>query len=145
MPTLLVIDDNEFAREVLKTTLEKCGYAVLVASGGEEGLRLAESQPVDAAIVDIYMPGMDGFVACGNLQALARERDRPLPVWLITGSYSAEAAARGIEVGALDVLRKPVNFADLCRRIEGQCGKRETGNRKPETGEQTVEGTREKS
>ena len=136
MPTLLVIDDNEFAREVLKTTLEKRGYKVVVASGGEEGLRLAESQPVDGAIVDIYMPGMDGFVACGNLQALGQERHQRLPVWLITGSYSAEAAARGTESGALHTLRKPINFPDLFRRMEEEFGNAQTGERKPETGKQ---------
>ncbi|HUR56980.1 MAG TPA: response regulator [Opitutaceae bacterium] len=123
MPTLLVIDDNEFAREVLKTTLERRGYVVLVAAGGEEGLTLAERTPIDGAVVDIYMPGMDGFAACGNLQALARERARRLPVWLITGSYSPETAARGVDVGAIEVLRKPLNFPDLFRRVEEECGK----------------------
>lgn len=123
MTTLLVVDDNAFARDVLQTVLQKRGYAVLVAESGEAGLTLAETQNVDAAIVDIFMPGMDGFATCGNLQAVARPRGRRLPVWLITGNYSAEAAARGVEAGALDVLRKPVNFPDLFRRVEEECGK----------------------
>lgn len=122
MPTLLVIDDNGFARDVICTALQGRGYAVLVAEGGEAGLGLAETNDVDGAIVDVYMPGMDGFVTSGNLQALARSRGRPLPVWLITGSHSAEVDARGADAGALVVLRKPLNFADLFRRIAEQCG-----------------------
>lgn len=123
MTTLLVIDDNAFARDVLQTILEKRGYAVLLAESGEAGLTLAETRHVDAAIVDVFMPGMDGFAACGNLQAIARPRGRRLPVWLITGSYSADVEARGFEAGALDVLRKPINFPDLFRRLEEECGK----------------------
>lgn len=123
MPTLLVIDDNGFVRDVIQAALQGRGYAVLVAEGGEAGLALAETNHVDAAIVDVYMPGMDGFATCGNLQALTRASGHRLPVWLITGSHSTEVAARGVEAGALEVLRKPLNFGDLFRRIEEQCGK----------------------
>ncbi|MEO7414794.1 MAG: response regulator, partial [Opitutaceae bacterium] len=67
MPTLLIIDDNESVRESLKHVFMRRGYNVVVAPGGEAGLALYAKGGVDAALVDINMPGLNGIEVCEML------------------------------------------------------------------------------
>ena len=71
---VLVIDDEEIMREILETLLTREGYAVKLASNGQEGLDLARSMPFDAAIVDVMMPGMDGIAVLDELTGLYNRR-----------------------------------------------------------------------
>jgi CheY-like chemotaxis protein len=70
--------------------------------------------------VDIRMVGLDGVVVCRELQAIAQATSRKIPVWLITGAYSAEVAALGKEAGAVAVLRKPFDLSTLTQDLEAQ-------------------------
>lgn len=127
MRTLLIIDDNPSVRDTLAIVLGASGYHVVTADTGEAGLDLARQQPIDGAIVDIRMVGLDGVKVCRELQAQAQVVGRRLPVWLMTGAYSAEVAAMGKEAGAVAVLRKPFDLPSLCQELESQWAADATG------------------
>lgn len=120
--TLLVIDDNKSVRDSLRFLFERRGYRVVAAESGAEGLALAKTEPVEGALVDVNMPGMNGVAVCRALQAQAREMGRALPVWMMTGARTPEVCKASAEAGALTVLAKPFDFADLFRRLEEALG-----------------------
>jgi DNA-binding NtrC family response regulator len=101
--TILVIDDEEIMREILETLLTREGYSVRLASSGEEGLELARAVPVDAAIVDIMMPGLDGIATLDELKRV----DEDLAVIIITAYASVESAISAMKAGAFDYITKP--------------------------------------
>lgn len=113
MSTLLLVDDNESVLIVLDLFFAAHGHVVLRASGGQEALALVAGRPVHAAIVDVHMPGLNGFDVCRLLQERAAETGHHLPVWLITGGYSGEIVERARRMGAIDVFRKPFEFDQL--------------------------------
>ena len=78
--SILVIDDEEIMREILETLLTREGYDVRLASNGAEGIELARATPVDAAVVDVMMPGMDGLATLAELKRI----DDDLPIVMIT-------------------------------------------------------------
>jgi two-component system response regulator PilR (NtrC family) len=100
---VLVIDDEEIMREILEALLTKEGYEVRLASSGEEGLDLARSQPFDAVILDVMMPGIDGIATLDELKKL----DDDLPVLMITAFASVENAIGAMKRGAFDYITKP--------------------------------------
>lgn len=120
MPTLLIIDDNESVRESLKHVFMRLGYAVVTAEGGEAGLEICAKGGIDAAIVDINMPGLNGVEVCRLLLNQARVAGRKIPVWLMTGAIGAYAEERGLAAGALGVLHKPFDIQEFKRELEGQ-------------------------
>ena len=81
MSTLLIIDDNESVRESLKHVFMRRGYTVITADGGEAGLALHAQGGVDAALIDINMPGPNGIEVCRKLQEQIGEHGRKIPVW----------------------------------------------------------------
>jgi two-component system, NtrC family, response regulator PilR len=101
--TILVVDDEEIMREILETLLSREGYEVRVAGSGAEGLDLARSQPFDAAIVDIMMPGLDGIATLDELKRI----DEDLAVIIITAFASVESAISAMKAGAFDYVTKP--------------------------------------
>ena len=101
--TILVVDDEEIMREILETLLTRDGYDVKLAASGEAGLELARSQPVDAAIVDIMMPGIGGIATLDELRRL----DEDLAVIIITAFASIESAISAMKSGAFDYITKP--------------------------------------
>ncbi len=106
--TVLVIDDDADTRELYRRTLEKSGYRVLVASGGEQGLELAMSCRPDAITLDVMMPGMDGWSV---LSALRNDKvTAEIPVLMATMLRDQRL---GFSLGATDYLTKPVDAARL--------------------------------
>jgi CheY-like chemotaxis protein len=120
MPTLLIVDDNESVRESLKHVFMRRGYAVVVAEGGEEGLALHAKGGVDAALVDINMPGLNGIDVCRLLHQQAENGAPKIPVWLMTGAIGANAEERGLAAGALAVLHKPFDILAFTRDLDAQ-------------------------
>jgi CheY-like chemotaxis protein len=118
--TFLVIDDNAAVRESLKFLLLRKGYAVFVAADGYEAIRLASQHAIDAAMVDVNMPGMNGIEVCRALHERAAAARRPIAVWLMTGGRSPELVKLAREAGALDLLGKPFDLPSLYRRFEEQ-------------------------
>src|SRR6187455_2964754 len=101
--SILVIDDEEIMREILETLLTREGYQVRLASTAMEGLDLVRTQPFDAAIVDMMMPGMDGITALEEIKKI----DDDLPVLMITAFASVENAITAMKRGAFDYITKP--------------------------------------
>jgi DNA-binding NtrC family response regulator len=101
--TILVIDDEEIMREILETLLTREGYEVRLAPNAAAGLELIRTMPLDAAIVDVMMPGMDGISALDEIKKI----DDDLPVLMITAFASVENAIAAMKRGAFDYITKP--------------------------------------
>jgi putative two-component system response regulator len=111
---VLVVDDEESNRKLL-TRLLGIDYNVVTAPDGEQALALLETMDVDLVLLDVRLPGLDGFEVCGRLKKL--ERMRLVPVVLVTGLGAREHRIRGIHVGADDFLTKPFDAEELYARV----------------------------
>ena len=117
--TILIVDDNDAYRGMLRTVLTERGYVVSVVRNGAEGLAAVAADPaIEAVLVDVDMPGMDGFEFCRQLRAEGPPDRRDLPVWIMTGALQLGLARRGTAVGAVLVLRKPFDVDDACAQLE---------------------------
>jgi DNA-binding response OmpR family regulator len=123
--TLLLVDDDKSVRESLCFLLERHGYNVVTAENGAKGIALAGQQVFDGALIDVHMPGMNGILVCRALRELSEKAGRPLAIWMMTGARTTEIIKAATEAGALVVLAKPFDYADLFRRFEAQFGKPE--------------------
>jgi len=101
--TILVIDDEEIMREILEALLRREGYEVRLASNGAEGLDLVRSGPIDAAVVDVMMPEMDGLTVLDEV----RKIDEDIAVIMITAFASVDTAVAAMKRGAFDYITKP--------------------------------------
>ena len=122
--TVLIVDDNEDAVEMLQTLLESHGHSVHVAYDGISGLSAALSLCPDVALVDIGLPGMDGYEVAAGIRASGSARDTCLVA--VTGYGRPEDGARAIEAGFDYHLVKPVDMGDL-ERVFDQVARRVAG------------------
>lgn len=115
-PKVLVVDDHPASRMTAVALLTVDGYEVLEADGGATALsRVAESDP-DLILLDVMMPGMDGFEVCRRLKQ--DEQTRLTPVVFVTALNDRRARVRGIEVGGDDFLTKPFDQLELSARVK---------------------------
>ncbi len=114
--TVLVVDDNDANRSLARHTLEDEGYRVLEASAGEEAIAIVEREGPDCILLDVRMPGMDGFVVCERLRALPRGADTP--VVFLTALRDVETFDRALRAGGDDFLTKPVRPTELVIRVQ---------------------------
>lgn len=112
---ILVVDDNDFAREILVERLRPEGYELVPAGGGEEALRLAQERPPDLVLLDVMMPDMDGFEVCRRLRAHPMLGE--VPVIMITALEDSESRVKGIEAGADDFVSKSYDPTELRARV----------------------------
>jgi class 3 adenylate cyclase/CheY-like chemotaxis protein len=113
-PTLLVVDDVPANVRLLRALLTPHGYSVVTASSGEEALQLIKAEAPDLLLLDVMMPGIDGYEVCERLRAEpATER---LPIVMITAT-AAHEKTRAIEAGADDFIQKPFDEAELLARV----------------------------
>ncbi len=110
---LLLVEDEAVPAAYLKRGLEREGYAVDVASDGEQGLWLATEQPYDAIVLDIMLPLLDGFSVCSRL----RKQENRTPILMLTARDADDDVARALDGGADDYLVKPFAFVVLLARI----------------------------
>ncbi len=111
---ILVVDDERAVRDSLRRALELEGYEIELASDGEEALgRLQLEFPVDAAILDILMPGIDGLEVCRRLRASGNH----VPVLMLTARAEVDSRVAGLDAGADDYLSKPFALAELVARL----------------------------
>lgn len=116
--TVLVVDDTPDNIHALMAALHD-EYAVIVATSGQKALQMAASEPVpDIILLDIMMPEMNGYEVCGILKSW--EETRNIPVIFITGKSDEEDERKGLELGAVDYIRKPFMPALLKARIRNQ-------------------------
>jgi CheY-like chemotaxis protein len=123
--TLLVIDDNKSVRDSLRFLLLRRGYAVLTAESGPEGLALAAQTPVQGALIDVNMPGMNGVDVCRALKEQSTAQQRSVAVWMMTGARTPELQKLVTDAGALALLGKPFDFPDLFQRFDEVLGPQE--------------------
>ncbi len=110
---MLVVEDDLRMGELLKRGLEEEGHAVDVASDGPDGLWMATEFPYGAIVLDVMLPGFDGFELCRRL----REAGRWTPVLMLTARDEVGDRVRGLDVGADDYLMKPFSFLELAARL----------------------------
>ncbi len=110
---ILVVDDEVSLQETLTYKLEKEGYQVEVAGDGLTALALARSTHPDLVILDVMLPGMDGFEVCRNLR-----QESNIPVLMLTARDDEIDRVVGLEVGADDYLPKPFSMRELIARVK---------------------------
>jgi len=110
--SILVIEDDPKTGDYLKKGLRESGYAVDLARTGTDGLHMALEQPYDLVVLDVMLPGLDGWQIMTTLRA-----KRDLPVIFLTARDHLNDRIRGLELGADDYLVKPFSFTELLLRI----------------------------
>jgi len=113
--TILIIDDNPHNLGVIAEYLETFGCRVLVARDGEGGIARATYARPDLILLDVMMPGLDGFETCRRLKQNAETRD--IPVIFMTALTSVEDKVRSFEIGAVDYVTKPIQHEEVLARI----------------------------
>lgn len=113
---ILIVDDEPFNVDYLEQELEDLGYQTVSATNGEEALAQVAAEAPDLILLDVMMPGMDGFTVCRLLKE--QEETQLIPVVMMTALGAREDRIKGIEAGADDFLTKPVNPQELRARIQ---------------------------
>jgi pilus assembly protein CpaE len=113
---ILVIEDDDIALRLIDYTLHKEGHEVILAKNGLEGIKKAQSEEPDLIILDIMLPGIDGFEVCHRLRA--EPQTVHLPILMLSGKAQETDKATGMKVGADDYVTKPVAPRELISRIE---------------------------
>jgi PleD family two-component response regulator len=113
--TILVVDDDRLTVSVVSAMCQESGYRTLEAYDGVEALRLALEAKPDLVLLDIMIPGKDGFEVC--LELRSREDTADLPILMLTALQDIESMATGLEVGATDYIIKPVRLFELRHRM----------------------------
>ncbi len=121
--TVLVVDDEMAFLESLHFTLEKAGYRVLTATDGPTGLHLARAESPDLVILDVMLPGMDGFTICRELR-----RESDVPVIMLTARDDETDKVVGLELGADDYVTKPFGLRELMARVRAVLRRREAAS-----------------
>ncbi|MCG6905958.1 MAG: response regulator [Desulfobacteraceae bacterium] len=112
-PKILLVDDEERFLSTTQKVLRRKGYDVLTAGSGAEALATIDRNPVDVAIVDVKMPGMDGIATLKEIK-----RRHPLvEVIMLTGHGTFESAVEGMKSGATDYLTKPSEIDELLEKV----------------------------
>ena len=113
---ILVIDDETTQRMLVKDYLEEAGHVVRQAEDGRRGLKMAEVTKPDVILLDVLLPGIDGYSVCKKFKEQPETAETP--VILFTASREADVIERGLAAGADDFVTKPVDWDFLCDRVE---------------------------
>jgi two-component system, sensor histidine kinase and response regulator len=116
-PSILIVDDEPTNLHLIGAHLRE-NFQVLAAKSGLQALQRLETSPVDLIILDILMPGMDGYETCRQIKARPEFRD--IPLLFLTSLEDSNEEARGFQLGAVDYLTKPVNPTILHARVTNQ-------------------------
>lgn len=110
---ILIVEDDKHLAEAMKSGLEESGYAVDWISDGQSSLDMVGIYTYDIIILDIMLPGIDGFKVCEKMRAKHIES----PILMLTARYQEEDKVRGLDCGADDYLVKPFSYPELYARI----------------------------
>jgi len=113
MNKILVVDDDEYIRELVCTLLRNEGHSIIEASDGREALEKLGEEKVDLCVLDIMMPNMDGFEFCKT----ARKYYEYLPILMLTAKNDLGQKVKGFDLGCDDYLTKPFEGAELIVRV----------------------------
>ena len=120
MSKVLIVEDNEFNRDMLRRRLERRGYEVPCAVDGPEGIAMARAQRPDIILMDVALGDMDGWEATTILQA--DDATRSIPIIALTAHALESDRLKSIKVGCVDFETKPVNLDVLLEKIEKHIG-----------------------
>jgi PleD family two-component response regulator len=112
---LLVVDDDPMVQFLAEESLQSCGFEIHVAGNGEDALRQFQTCRAQLVLMDVMMPGMNGFDCCRKLRELPGGEH--VPVLLMTGMDDVNSIEQAYEVGATDFAIKPINWLILEHRI----------------------------
>lgn len=113
---ILIVDDSPTERAFLEGVLTKAGYAVVMATSGEDGVERAKAEIPDLILMDVVMPGLNGFQAT---RAITREEStKHIPVFICTTKDQETDKIWGMRQGAKDYIVKPVNGSELIAKIK---------------------------
>ncbi len=116
--TVLVVDDDRSTVDVLCRFLTKEQFDAIGALGGHEALEVAARRSIDIVLLDLTMPGMDGFTVCRELKRSSKTRD--IPVIVLTARDDPSSRAHGIHLGISDYIVKPTTPAEIINRVRMQ-------------------------
>ncbi len=114
MKVILVIDDDKSIRETVKDVLEDEGYKVLTAESGANGIKICKNNKVDIAIIDIWLPQMDGITVLQEIKKI----DRDIKSIVISAHGSVQTAVESLKLGAIDYLEKPLSLSNLIDAVK---------------------------
>ncbi len=120
MPKILLVEDNEMNRDMLTRRLERKGYEVVTAGDGDEGLSMARSESPHLILMDMSLPGTDGWEASRRLKAQAETRT--IPILGLSAHAMETDRQKAIEAGCDDYDIKPVEISRLLRKIQTLLG-----------------------
>jgi two-component system sensor histidine kinase/response regulator len=115
-PFILVVDDILRNLQVIGNILEEEGYEISVATNGEEALEIVHEETPDLILLDVMMPGMNGFEVCRRLKGM--EKVKEIPVIFLTAKTETEDIIKGFEIGGIDYISKPFKKEELLIRIK---------------------------
>jgi DNA-binding response OmpR family regulator len=110
---ILIVEDDKHLAQTMKSGLEESGYAVDWIPEGESALEMVSAYSYDIIILDIMLPGMDGFSICKTM----RSKGIDLPILILTARHQEDDKVRGLDCGADDYLVKPFSYPELYARI----------------------------
>jgi len=113
---LLIVDDTPVSAEILSQVLRKANYSVRVARDGLSALKVVAEDPPELILLDVIMPGMDGFETCKRIKANPEHQE--IPIIFITGSDDVDSRVSGLEAGAVDYITKPFEYSEVISRIQ---------------------------
>jgi DNA-binding response OmpR family regulator len=134
---VLVIDDEAPIRLLCRVNLEAEGMRVVEAPDGSAGLEVARTEEPDAILLDVMMPGLDGWAVAEEL--LGDERTQAIPIVFLTARADMRDRARGLDVGGLDYITKPFNPIELASLVRSVVAAVESGERESLRAERLAE------
>ena len=117
MPKILLVEDNEMNRDMLSRRLLKAGFEMVMAVDGEQAIDLARSEVPDLILMDISLPGLDGWEATRRLKAMPETRS--IPIIALTAHAMAGDREKSLAAGCNDYDTKPIDFRRLMEKIYG--------------------------
>ena len=114
-PRILIVDDERTNRQLLEVMLAPEGFQLLTASSGEEALAMVAAQPPDVILLDVMMPGTNGYRVADQIKSNLDTKN--IPIIMITALNNRDARLQALSAGAEDFLTKPVDRAELCMRV----------------------------
>ena len=127
MTTVLVIDDEAPIRLLCRVNLEAEGMQVLEAADGPSGLAMARKERPDIVLLDVMMPGLDGWRVAEQL--LDRDDTKDIPIIFLTARAEFRDRARGLDIGGVDYITKPFNPVELAPLVRDLLDRLERGER----------------
>lgn len=125
--SVLVVDDDVRMLRLMQRTLELEGYRVLLASSGEATLKLLDEETPDLVLLDIMLPGMDGYSVCRRIREFSE-----IPVIMVTAKGNEEEKVEGLDAGADGYVTKPFSVSELAARVRAALRRSKLWDKRPE-------------